>query len=198
MNRRQFSGRLASFALLLVAGGSSLFTTGCAAFATILAWVTVGLTSFQSIVDLLAGAGIINVLLGSAIDLIIKAVKAALADIGTAVSNYNTAPTTAKANLLGKIGTALMVAQNMIGQFWNDVTIPDAKLASTIAGLLGIMVSTLAAFQTQVPTPPTPPVVAVARFPKQLSAAPKARSIKQYKSEFNALLIANGYSQYKI
>lgn len=195
MNRRNFVTRVGSGALFVLAGGLSILTTGCTAFSTILSWINVGLTSFQSIVDLLAGAGVINIVLGSAIDLIIKAVKAGIADIGAAVTSYNDAPAASKANLLGKIGTALMTAQNAIAGFWNDVSIPDPKLASTVAGLLGIMVSTLAAFQTQVPTPP----VAAVRLAKQLpAAAPKARSVKQYKADFNALLTANGYPQYTI
>jgi hypothetical protein len=196
MTRRKFGQAWATF-LLALSVGPSLLVTGCGtSFSTILSWVDTGLAAFQSVVDLLAGQSVINITIGSAIDLIIKAVKAAIADIGTAVSNYNAAPAAAKATLVGKISTALVAAQNEISQFWNDLTIPDAKVASTVAGLLGLIVSTLAGFMSLLPPAPAP--AALRTFPKTLAgAAPQKRSLPQFKAAFNGILDTNGYSQYK-
>jgi len=194
INRRTF-GKWWGVAMASLTIGGQVFLTGCTTFATILNWVDTGLSAFQSVVDLLAGQGVIAIVIGSAIDLIIKAVKAALADIATAVNNYNAAPAASQPGLLGKISAALVAAQNEIGQFWNDVSIPDAKLASTVAGLLGLIVSTLAGFQSLLPPAPAP--VALRTFPKTLQgAAPQKRSIGQFKAEFKAILVANGYSNY--
>jgi len=195
INRRTF-GKWWGVAMASLTLGGEMFMIGCASFAQILAWVQTGLDAFQSVVDLLAGNGVITIVIGSAIDLIIKAIKAAIADIGTAVDNYNNAPAASKATLLGKITEALIAAQNEIGQFWNDLAIPDPKVASTTAGLLGLIVSQLSAFQA------TMPVTAAVRtqiqsFPKKLNAASKMRSIGAFKQEFNTILESNGYAQYK-
>jgi hypothetical protein len=195
ITRRNF-GKLWGTCLLALSVGPSLLSTGCGtSFATILSWIDTGLAAFQAVVDLLVGQGILMVTAGSAIDLVIKAVKAAIADIGTAVSNYNAAPAASKASLVGKISTALVVAQNLIAQFWNDLSIPDTKLASTVAGLLGLIVSTLAGFMSLLP--PTPAPAALRTFPKTLTVTPQKRSVPQFKSAFNGILDANGFSQYK-
>src|ERR1700680_2561900 len=80
ISRRQF-GRFAAFATMLATVGWSAVLEGCASFATISGWVVTGLDSFQSVVDLLVGQGVIMVAVGSLFDLIIKAVKAAIGDI---------------------------------------------------------------------------------------------------------------------
>jgi hypothetical protein len=195
IGRRQF-GKIMTFMGLLATTGWSLALEGCASFASISSWIVTGLDSFQSVVDLLVGQGIIMVTIGSAIDLIIRAVKAAIADVGTAVDNYNIAPAASKATLVGKISVALVAAQNEIGQFWNDLMIPDAKVASTVAGLLGLIVSTLAGFQSLLP--PAPASAVLRTFPKTLQGTAAQRySLGQFKSKFNAILNANGFSNYR-
>lgn len=190
ITRREFGKSItAAVASFTVMG--TMFLEGCTSFAGILSWVDTGLAAFQSVVDLLAGQGVITVVIGSAIDLIIKAVKAALADIATAVNNYNAAPAATQPSLVGKISAALTAAQGMVQQFWSDLTIPDAKLSSTVAGLLGLIASTLAGFQSLLPPAPAPAASA-----KTLAAVPTKRSIGQFKSEFKAILTANGYSNY--
>jgi len=194
ITRRTF-GRFMGTLGLLATLGWSVVLEGCTSFATISGWIATGLDSFQSIIDLLVGQGVIMVAIGSAIDLIIKGVKAAISDIGSAVDAYNAAPAASKATLEGKITTAIIAAQDEISQFWNDLQIPDAKVASTVAGLLGLIVSTLAGFMTQLP--PAPATVQRRTFQKTLAAVPQKRSIGQYKSAFNAILDGNGFSQYK-
>jgi hypothetical protein len=193
MSRRDFGTFFAKCGLLLSLGWSMVLT-GCTSFAAILSWVDTGLSAFQSVVDLLVGQGVLMVTIGSAIDLLIKAIKAAIADVGTAVSNYNAAPAASKVTLEGKISTALVVAQNLIAQFWNDLSIPDTKLASTVAGLLGLIVSTLAGFMSLLPPAPAP--AAVRTFPKTLPVSTQKLSTAQFKAKFNGILAANGFSNY--
>jgi hypothetical protein len=194
ITRRSF-GTLWGTCLLALSIGPSLLLSGCGTtFAAILSWIDTGLSAFASVVDLLVGQGVLMVPVGSAIDLLIKAIKAAIADIGTAVSNYNAAPAASKTTLEGKISTALVVAQNLIAQFWNDLSIPDTKLASTVAGLLGLIVSTLAGFMSLLPPAPAP--VAITPVQKALPVSTQRLTTAQFKVKFNAILAANGFSNY--
>lgn len=195
VTRRTFGRFMGTLGLLATLGWSVVLTGCTTSFSTILSWVQTGLDSFQSVVDLLVGQGVIMVAIGSAIDLIIKGVKAAISDIGSAVDAYNAAPAASKATLEGRITTAIIAAQDEISQFWNDLNIPDAKVASTVAGLLGLIVSTLAGFMTQLP--PAPAGLQRRTFQKTLAAVPQKRSIGQFKAQFNDILTANGFAQYR-
>ena len=192
IGRRQF-GKLIGVFTLLTTAGWSVVLEGCASFKQISGWVVTGLSSFQSVVDLLVGEGLIMVAIGSVIDLIIKGVKAAIADIGTAVDNYNNAPAATKASLLGKISDALIAAQNEIAQFWNDLMIPDAKAASTVAGLLGLIVSTLSGFMAGLPAA----TKQLMTFQKTLPRVAAAKSEGDFKKRFVAILESNGYGKYR-
>jgi hypothetical protein len=192
IGRRQF-GRLMGVFTILTTVGWSVLLEGCASFKQISGWVVTGLSSFQSVVDLLVGEGIVMVAIGSVIDLIIKGVKAAIADIGTAVDNYNNAPAATKASLLGKISDALVAAQNEISQFWNDLSIPDAKAASTVAGLLGLIVSTLSGFMASLPAATRQ----LMTFQKTLPRVAAAKSEGDFKKRFVAILESNGYGKYR-
>lgn len=194
MNRRTFN-KLSGMVIAALLMPATLLLTGCPSFTDISNWITVGLTSVQSIVDLLTGAGAISIPIGGIVDLAVKALKAGIGDIGAAVTAYNNAPAANKATLLGKLGTAITAAQNALAQFWNDLTIPDPKLAATISGLMGIIASTLAYFQTQAPAPAT---VQLAVLPKRLSFTATKRNPKQFRDDFNTILKGNGFEKYAI
>src|SRR5271157_4940360 len=106
-------------------GAAALFSnvltqTACVfgdVYSKIVAYVTVGLQAFQSVIDLLAGAGVINPGEGTLIDAAIALVKATFADIQTAVAAYEAAPSSQKQTLAGKISTAISVAEAQIQQF---------------------------------------------------------------------------------
>jgi hypothetical protein len=184
--------------ILFVTLGLSLsqMAVSCGAiFAKILQYATVGLQAFQSVVDLLAGLGLINVAGGAAIDATIALVKVGFADLQIAVNDYNSAPAANKSTLEGRISTTIQVLQNDIGKFWTGLTLPDAKMASLVAGLLGIITSTLAGFATQLP--PAPAALKMA-MPVALGSAAKMRSTSQFKKDFNAVLNSAGYSRYAI
>ena len=101
---------------------------------------------------------------------------------------YDAAPASQKQTLAGKIATAITVAMQEIQQFWNDLKIPDSKLAALISGLLGIILSTLSAFLPQLPAP-----ASLARsVPLTLPFPPKKRSVHAFKSEWNQMMVAAG------
>lgn len=197
INRRQFSFR--SMMLVLVASVSSLEFSCANLYNDILKYSSVSLQAFGSIVSILAGGGVISLGSGQAIDLVIAMVKAALADVGTAVSAYDAAPATDKATFLGKLSTALSVAMAELQTFWNDLTIPDPQLAQLIQGLLGVILSTLAGFATQLPAPQTSLAARRADgLPRRLPITPMKRSVSQFRKDFNAVLKAHGQSAYCI
>jgi hypothetical protein len=189
-----------SFGALALAStiGGTVFETACTfgtVFSAILKYVGVGLQAFQAVVDLLTGAGVLPIGAGPGILAIVALVKAGFADLQTAVTNYNNNPGD-KTTLLGKISTALATLQANIQQFWNDLQIPDGKLASLVQGLLGLIISTLQGFATQLPPPaPTPAMEASAQLPKRLSVAPQKLSLSEFKKRFNTLLIENGHAE---
>ena len=197
MNRREFCSRFPKLGVLLFVLGS-MFETACSwnqsVYEQIIGYVGVGLQGFQAVVDLLVGQGVIKTGQGTAVDSVITLVNAAFAALQTAVADYQSAPAANKATMLGKISTALQVAENDIGKFWQSLSIPDANLAATIAGLLGIIVSTLAGFAVKLPAPPASMKAVI---PPALAAAPKARTAKEFKKDFNNILDQNGFGQYK-
>lgn len=195
MNRRNFLSY--SGGALAVVGGT-VMNTGCwfsqSVFDSIIKYVGVGLQAFNAVVSLLTGAGVINPIEGSAILGLINLVKAGFADLQTAVNNYNNAPATDKQTLLGKIATALAVLEGSIQQFWNDLQLPNAGLAGIIEGLLGIILSTLSGFASSLPT------VSVSKkaLARQIVVPAKKRTPKQFKKDFNTVLVQGGYAQYQV
>lgn len=178
--------------------GTSALETACTfgtVFSAILKYIGVGLQAFQAVVDLLVSAGVLTVGTGPAVLAIVALVKAGFADLQTAVNNYNADPSN-KITLLGKISAALAALEGSIQQFWNDLQIPDGKLASLVQGLLGLIVSVLQGFAAQLPTPaPTPAMEKAAQLPKRLNVVPLKMSQKQFKQRFNDLLTEAGYPQ---
>lgn len=199
VTRRGFMGFIGNGVAAVVIG-SNLVLTGCAnVYAQISAYTTVGLQAFQSVVDLLAGSGVISPGEGTLIDTAIALVKAAFADIQVAVTNYNNAPADQKSTMLGKISTALADAEASIQTFWSDLKIPDSKMALLVQGLLGVIVATISGFMTQLPQPTPTPVQTKARtLPHRLNVSAKRVTPKEFKKEFNQLLANAGEQKYEI
>ena len=194
-DRRTF-GKVLSVGGLSLSMGSFLGMTGCNVYDNIAKYVAVGLQSFQSVIDLLTGAGVINTGTGSTIDTLIALVKAAFADISAAVAAYESAPADQKQTFAQKVALAITIAEAQIQQFWNDLNIPDPKLASLIQGLLGIILSTLSGFLTQLPAPPPSSIAVRAKaLPKQIPFTVKRRTVREFKSDFNNLLVQNGHAK---
>lgn len=194
MNRRQF-GSLAALGTVGVWFGSTAASCG-SIYAQVSAYVGVGIQAVASVVSLLAGAGIISLPEGTLIAAVLATVKAAWADVTAAITAYENAPAAQKATLAGKISVALTVVSQQVQQFWADLKIPDASLAQTVAGLLGLVVSTIAGFLAALPAAPAPTFARP--LAKTLSITPKVVSVSEFRKEFNAILNAGGHGKYAI
>lgn len=199
--RRQALKAVAIFGT--ITASLSQMAVGCSnLFTEILNYANVGLSGFSSILNILAGAGVISMGAAAPINRIVTAVKAGFADLQTAVNDYEAAPAANKATLEGKISTALQDLQNEITAFWNNLTIPDAQTATLIQGLLEVITTTLAGFATQLrPAPASSNARASllrAQSNKPLSFTGHPRSQRQFKNDFNALLHARGLDKYAL
>ena len=197
LTRRAFAKLSTSGIGLFVAFGSLLSMTGCTLMDKISSYVGIGLSAFNSVIVILSTAGVIPPGLGVPIQLLITAVKAAFADVSAAIAAYENAPAGDKSTLLGKVTTALAAVELKLQQFWNDLSIPDVKLASLIESLLGLITSTISAFITQLPPAPkpAPPIPQPAQLSRRLSAPPQKRTVSQFRKEFDAIVTAGGYPQ---
>lgn len=204
LTRRSFATLFGKAAAVLGLGSLVSVTTACPAwlsnlYADILKYAPVALAGLSAVLAILTGNGIaISPLVSAALAL----VKVGLADLQTAVTQYQNAPAGQKTGLLGAISEALTVTEANLQQFWNDLTIPDAKLAALVEGLLGVISTTLAGFATQLPATVTP-VAAQARarravLAKLLPATPVKRSVARFRSDFNAILKQAGEGQHAI
>ena len=194
-NRRNFlvdSGK--GIALLALASGSALFTTGCNVFNKIVAWLGVGIAATKSIINLLSGAGIVNTVQGVALSAVLDTIKAAFADVQAAVAAYENADPASKATFAGRISMALQALGDQFQKLWSDLNIPHASLASLVQGLIGIILSTIAGFQAQLPAPVSPPL----SLSRRMAVVAQRRDEKRFRYDFNSLLAQSGQSQYSI
>lgn len=154
-------------------------------------YVRVALLAFDRIIAILAEHGIVV----EGLDRSINAVKAALADIETAVLEYRDAAAHEKATLVAAIATALKIAAERLQAFWEllKMKIPNVQLATVIKTLLDIIISTLIAFAEKLQTGGAP---AVPR--NQLLAQPRIRTLTQFRAEFNGVLRQSGEGKFAI
>jgi tetrahydromethanopterin S-methyltransferase subunit F len=195
LNRRAFATSIAKAAVTIAAAGSFLGVASCGnIFAAIEKYVPVGLQGFTAVVNLLAGAGVLPLGTGTAVQLLITAVKAAFADVTVAVQDYQAAPAADKATLLGKISTVVADAETNIQLFWSNLNLPAGSTATLVEGLLQVIVSTLMGFGTQLPAPASSKEMRAKRSAipdtKLINATPKMRSVAQFKADFNRQLPA--------
>lgn len=199
-SRRAFAKLCSGFGLTALVSSLAACTFS-SVYADILAYVPAALSAFSVILSILSGAG---VSIAPAVALIVNAVKAALADLQTAVTLWNDAPAAGKATLLGKISTALLVAEETLQEFWTNLDIPDSGLAATISGLLQIILETLMGFQSAIPAAPTVTTESALAIHRRESLrnvvtyTPTRRSLKQFKQVYNAYLVTKGFPQFSI
>jgi hypothetical protein len=189
MNRRAFL----KVAALFAAASNFIFQVACTSVVQIENWISVGLNSLATIVNILKTAGV-PIPDGGVIDLAIKAAQTAFNLIKTAIDKYNAAPADQKKSLLGEIATAISSAEGSVQNFWNSLSLPDAKLSSLIESLLGVIVTTLSGFAATLPT------VQAAMVPsgRRLAVKPIKRDKKKFTKDFNALLVGTPYAQFAV
>ena len=186
MNRREFNKVMGYGAL-----GTGVISTMGFSCQTVVndisTYVPIGIQAFDTVLSL------IDPPLALALAPIVKEVKVAFADLAAAVSAYNNAPASQKATLSGKITTALNVVIQYLQQFWSDANLPNGSLATTIIGVLQLIISTLAAF-----LPLFGGSVAMkVKFSKQIPiiAIKNPKDQKAFKASVNTVLAKGGYSQ---
>jgi hypothetical protein len=202
MNRRQliknFGGLGLAVTILTVPLLSSIAGCASSTYTKLIAYINVALQAFESVVSILSATGI----LPPGVSVIVAMVKAGFADVLTAVNNYNAAPAADKTTFLLKIATVAQVLQNDLASFWSNLNIPNPALEAIIQGLLGIITTTLGAFQALLPTPPVPvpmPAVEAKEMGRRavLPVVGRMRSVAQFKADWNVAL-GPTYQQYML
>lgn len=196
--RRDF-GKLAlsggsAVALGSVVGMTSMGLSCGSVFADITSYVPIGIAAFNEVLSL------VDPTLATTLAPLTQEVKAAFADLAAAVEEYNNAPAASKATLIGKITTAMNAVIDNLQKFWSDANLPAGSLASTIGGVLQIVISTLAAF-----LPLIGGAVAVSDKTKALAktipVVPRSKAQlkqKQFKTAINAVFVKYGYTGHQV
>ena len=198
ITRREFGKAVSMTALGGTIGLTTMGLSCSSVFTDIENYVPIGIAAFQEVLSL------IDPTEAALLAPIIQTVKAAFADLDAIVQQYESAPAASKATLLGKISTAISAVMSELQQFWNDANLPDGGLASTIEGVLQIVLSTLAAFL---------PLLGVAvpvsgafgaepyghkKLARTIPFTAAKRSQKQFKSDVNAVFTKYGYAGHQV
>jgi hypothetical protein len=182
-------------------GGAALFMMGCNVFEDIENWVPVGLAAFQSVVSLLASAGVINPVADAGINLLISAITNAFNQIVADVKAYQ-AITPAPAGALQKIQATLSIIVQNLQAFLNSINVTDSKLLDTIVGLAQIILSTIAAFENDLVAKGAQPGTMsptrrthLSHNARTIQIVPQARTVNQFISDFNSTAAAHGHPE---
>lgn len=160
----------------LAVGGSTLVLTACGNVAVDI------LTAFKSILTVLAGAGIIP---GGALA---SDAAAALTAVIDGLEAYNSAPAADKTSLGLKLATLIQVALVEMQTFYAALNL-TGTIATVVASIVTIILSTLSGFLPALPVPAT-----AARFQgRGLVYAPQKRSSKEFRNAVNNAYTAHGF-----
>lgn len=185
--RRQF-GKTVAVGTLGVGIGITTMGVSCdTVFQDIENYVPIGLAAFQEVISL------INPTEAALLAPIIQIVKAGFADLESDITQYINAPATSKSTLLGKIETAVSIVIGNLNQFWSDLKLPDGNLATTIIGVLQVVISTLAAFLPLIGIP----ALAKSTAPNAIPVLPRTKKQlqkAQVKADINAAFSHGGYT----
>ena len=189
ITRRGFIGKGTLALAGLMVG---FFNAGCIfsanVFENILTYISIGLQAFAAVVSLIPG-------IPQALAMIIAAVNAAFAAIQKAVNEYEAAPASQKASLLGAIVTAINAAVDQLAAFLAAIPALPAPLDAAIVALTKIIVSTLEGFLAKLPIGAAPAKTANLRGQ---AVAPVTRTLKQFKHDFNAELVTAGHPELQL
>lgn len=190
-SRRSFIQRTSLFLGALAVSGSTMLLTACASVVNDL------LTAFQTILNILSAAGLVP---GGAL------VATALSNVIADVQAYEAAPAADKATLGEKLALVIQIAEAQLQTWFTGLGL-TGTLAVIIESLVGVILSTLAGLLPTLPVPPTVPaeIVAARSLAHQITFKPVAtitltkggldKASKQFRSQFNSQLTANGYAK---
>lgn len=172
-----------AMSLMLVISGCSFAGT----VAKIGEYLPVGVNAFETVFSILAGAGIIKAGAVTGLDNDANLVSVAFGDIQSGVNAYQSAPAADKATKLQAIVTALGAAQGSLLKLQADTHMGSQSDQLMVNGLLGVIITTLSAFEVNLGGAAAPAKLARA------SASPL--SVKQFRSQFNAILVKGGHAE---
>lgn len=196
MNRRNFVKSL-SLGSLVLATGSVASLSGCIAgtvFIDILNWIPTAVSAINGIVTVL-GAFMPP---GSAA--IITLIDAALASLAATITEYNNDTNPAdKATLLAKIRTILNDVSTNFQSFLNTLGLGTNPIVAIVIGLANIILSAIAGFLNQIPQSPTTTSISYRLNGMSHTVTPKLyKSVKAFKSDYNAICIANNHPEIEL
>jgi hypothetical protein len=112
----------------------------------------------------------------------------------TELTAYMSAPAADKTSIGLKLATLIQEAQAQLQTFWNGLNL-TGPLAAVVEGVVSVILSTLAGFLPELPTPITESelVRKAARLPRQITYIPQKFSSKQFRAAVNKLMLANKY-----
>jgi hypothetical protein len=181
--------RYATTGLLAIALSITLVVSGCSFSSTVTQigkYLPVGIQAFETILSLLAGAGRIKAGSVTALDNDANLVSVAFSDIRSGVDAYNAAPASDKATKLQSIVLALVSAEGALTKLESDTHMGSTAEQLMVNGLLGVIVTTLTAFEVNLGGAASP-----AKLARASAAVP---SVKQFKAQFNAILVQGGHA----
>lgn len=153
-------------------------------------YIPVALLAFGRILDILGEHG---VTLGPDLTGAVLRVKASLADIQAALLAWQEShgPTTVQ-----WIRGALILAISCLSDFWQRLNPLPGQLGATVHALLQILISTLTAFEAELPGAGAPAAGSPHAF--GYLAAPQLRTVKQFREDFNRVLLESKESKFAI
>ena len=188
-SRRQWIGSSAKgIGAMLLASSASMFIYGCNVYDDLYNWIGIGIASLNSIVSILKANGIIPA------ETIVNAVLGALNAVRGAIDEYkSTSPP--PVGTIAKIETALKDAVDQFTAFLRSISFSSAAgLFSLIAGLVQIILSTIAGFQNRLPVIAKAANLqissglAIAAQTIGVQIVPKQRTVRAFKKDYNAQL----------
>ena len=192
LSRREF-GKLSGLWLFLVSIGSTIWMTGCNVFDDILAWIPVATNAIDGIV------AVLGTLVTPSAAAAITTIKALLDDLAAAVQAYlaDTNPAD-KSTLLAKIRTFLAAIMSSFQNFLDTLMLNGNPILKIVLGLATIILSALAGFLGQLPTP-TPAPASFRLSGQTVPITPKYyKHVKNFKSDWNAAAVQNGHPEIQI
>lgn len=190
--RREFAGHLVAGA----AGIGALCTLGelegCSAssvFTDIANWEPVAKQAVQSIVTILGANGYP---ISPAASAVVAMIEASLDQVLADVKIYQSI-TPPPVGSLAKIEAALGVVAANYQQFLQTIQVSNSPLLSTVIALAQVALSTITAFEQQLPPSPTPALARITSFTisgQTVGISPKMRTRRAFKKDHNHVLDA--------
>lgn len=185
ITRRDFASTSAKGLLaFLVISATGL--TGCSAVTDLENWIPVALTAVSAIVKLLGP------IVPAPVAAIIVLIQAGFSALLTAIQNYK-----AGTGILSDITNAITAIEMSFANFFQTISVPSTLL-NLIEGLAGIILSTIAAFANQINPAPAPVTASATVGGTRVAYTPQKRSVKRFRSDWNALCVANSHPEGRI